>query len=140
MEYADIVWAGAHDYDLVKLNRLQVKAMRLVTGCTNRSNILKLYKECGWNTLDKRREVHILTLIYKMCNHQVPQYLIDILPIKVGELSHYSVRNADNFVIPLTKLECFKRTCIIVGCKLWNSLDRNVRNLETCSIFKKILN
>lgn len=139
MEYADIVWAGAHDSDLVKLDRLQVQAMRLVTGCTKRSNILNLYKECSWNTLDKRREVHILTLIYKIVNRQAPLYLLDILPKKVSEITPYPVRNADNFDIPKTKHECFRKSCIIVGCKLWNNLDTNIRNVESCLLFKKSL-
>ena len=55
MEYANIVWAGAHYNDLVKLDRIQVDALRIVTGCTKRSNIANLYKECGWESLNVQR-------------------------------------------------------------------------------------
>ena len=48
IEYADVAWAGAHCTDLIKLDKLQVEAMRIVTGCTNRSNIANLYKDCDW--------------------------------------------------------------------------------------------
>ena len=64
LEYASVVWAGAHCSDLVKIDRIQVEAMRIVTGCTGRSNIANLYKDCGWESLDKRRENHILKMIY----------------------------------------------------------------------------
>ena len=40
LEYADIVWAGAHDKDLLKLDRLQVEAMRIVTGATKNPALL----------------------------------------------------------------------------------------------------
>ena len=34
MEYASIVWAGAHKCDLDLLDKIQIRAMHIVTGCT----------------------------------------------------------------------------------------------------------
>ena len=62
MEYADIVWAGAHTNDLVKLNRLQVEAMRIVTGATAKSNIMNLYRELNWPFLSERRNTHSIVI------------------------------------------------------------------------------
>ena len=44
MEYANVVWSGTYDSDIVKLENVHVKGMRLITGVTARSNISNLHK------------------------------------------------------------------------------------------------
>ena len=133
LEYASIVWAGAHCQDLVKLDRIQVDALRIVSVCTKRSNIANLYKECGWDGLHIRREQQILKLIFSIENGLAPKYLHDILPPKVKDVIPYSVRNKDNFIVPPCRLECFKRSCIPSGINLWNELDINIQNSVSLS-------
>jgi len=48
MEYANIVWGGTFDSDLVKVEKIHVEGMRLITGATIRSNIANLHNETGF--------------------------------------------------------------------------------------------
>ena len=80
MEYGDVLFAGTYESDLCKLDRLQVDAMRIVTGATEKSNIVLLYEDLGWPYLDSRRQQHCLSLMYKIVHGLAPQYLHDILP------------------------------------------------------------
>ena len=139
LEYADIVWAGAHTSDLMKLDQLQVEALRIVTGCTARSNIANLYKESNWEGLEKRRENHILKMIYRIVNNQAPSYLKNILPNKVGDVVPYPVRNSENIVTIKCRLNCFKRSFFPHGIELWNNLDTDIRNSVTLLSFSNAL-
>jgi hypothetical protein len=84
MEYGDVLFAGTYDSDLCKLDRLQVDAMRIVTGATQKSNIALLYEDLEWTSLEVQRNQHCLLLMYKMINNLVPQYLKNLLPPQHG--------------------------------------------------------
>ena len=45
MEYCIAVWGGTYDSNILKLERLNVEAQRLITDATARSNISNLYAE-----------------------------------------------------------------------------------------------
>ena len=45
LEYGAIVWSGACDRDLDKLDKVHARAMRLITGATERSHTNILYED-----------------------------------------------------------------------------------------------
>ena len=139
LEYADVVWAGAHNKDLLKLDKVQVEALRIVTGCTKRSNVANLYKECNWETLSERRDKHVLKMMYRINHKLTPSYLFDILPSKFGEIANYNLRHAQNFNLPATRTESFKQSFIPRGVKMWNSLELSIRNSTSLSSFNYAL-
>ena len=49
LEYGDMVWSGACDSNLEKL--VHVRAMRLITGATERSHTHIVYEDIGWHKL-----------------------------------------------------------------------------------------
>ena len=55
LEYASIVWDGCTEQDKTALEQLQNEATRIVTDLTKSTSIVNLYKECGWDSLSKRR-------------------------------------------------------------------------------------
>ena len=44
IEYANIIWGGSYDSDILKLGNIHLDAMQLVTGLTARSNIMCMNK------------------------------------------------------------------------------------------------
>ncbi len=50
LEYGDVIWTGANEYELDKLDRVHVRAMRIITGATERSSVNNLYEDLGWHT------------------------------------------------------------------------------------------
>jgi len=131
MEYADVVWAGAHDKDLVKLDRLQLQAMRIVTGAPRNSSITELYKELGWPELSIRRDHHTLSMFYKILNNMAPSYLKELMPSLVKDGQPYNLRNNDDFVAPFCRLLSYERSFFPRGLDLWNVEDES---FLTCTI------
>jgi hypothetical protein len=141
LEYADVLFAGTYDSDLCKLDMLQAEAMRIVTGATARSNIRLLYEDLGWPTLQSRRRIHCLCLMYKIVNGNAPQYLKALIPVRYQPDGMHSLRSFANEEIraPFARTESFTRSFLLYTIKLWNELDIETRHLPTLDSFKLAL-
>ena len=96
LEYGDVVWDNCSQYEKQEIEKVQIEAARIVTGTTKLISLNLLYIEAGWDSLEKRRKYHKLTLFYKMINNISPSYLSDLVPQSVNSISHYNLRNADD--------------------------------------------
>ena len=56
MYYAVEEWGGSYDSHLLKLEQIVVDGMRLVTGATARSNIVRLYDDTNWQSFSQHRD------------------------------------------------------------------------------------
>ena len=66
MEYGNVVWGGSFDCDFAKLEKINIDAMRLITGATARSNISKLNEETAFLTIRECSENAILVMFFKI--------------------------------------------------------------------------
>ena len=83
MEYGIVVWGGTYDTSLSKLEEINIKAMRIITGATEKSNIAKLSLETSISSVAERRDMAMLLMFYKVVNNLVPDYLSQLLPIEI---------------------------------------------------------
>jgi hypothetical protein len=141
IEYGDILFAGTYDSDLCKLDRLQVDAMRVVTGATEKSNIALLYEDLDWISLEQRRNHHCLALLYKVLNGQAPRYLYDLLPQRPQRQGGRNLRSNENELLPVpfTRTETFRSSFVPFCIRLWNKLDKKLRDSPTLDSFKSAL-
>ena len=91
--------------DKTALEWLQNEAARIVTGLTKSTSLVNLYKECGWDSLSKRRYFQKMCFMYKCSNNIVPDYISDIVPPLVGEVTNYPLRNRHNIASMYTRTE-----------------------------------
>ena len=54
LEYADVIWDNYCDYEKQELEKIQIEAARIASGTTWLISIENLYKEIGWETLEKK--------------------------------------------------------------------------------------
>ena len=87
LKYGDIVGDNCLQYEKQELEKNQVEAARIATGATKLVSIAALYKESRWDSLDKRRKKHKLTLFYKMTNALTPS-TCPLLFHKMSEMHH----------------------------------------------------
>ena len=83
---ADAIWDNCTQQEKNELEKNQLEAARIATGATS---IQKLYDETGWETLERRRKKHKLTLFYKMYNNISPTYLSSLVPPLAQNASNY---------------------------------------------------
>jgi hypothetical protein len=58
------------------------------TTLSSNSSII-LLQECGWETLEERRNKHKILLFHKMVNKTVPEYLSNLVPSSFGQTHQY---------------------------------------------------
>lgn len=107
LEYASVVWDDCSQYDIDKLEKVQLYAARIVTGLPIIASKTSLYFETGWETLSARRMASKLTTMYKVHNKCVPEYLSQIIPNTRSKDSAYRTRNIENYSLPRCRTELF---------------------------------
>jgi hypothetical protein len=90
----------------------------------------------GWPSLSDRRKSIKLKNFIKIIDKEAPQYLQNLLPIKIG-VNRPESRHADDFLPVAARTETFKNSFIPASVKLWNELEKENRNLTYC---KKLAN
>ena len=77
--------------------------------------------------------------MYKCINSLVPEYISDLIPPFVREVSNFPLRNRDNVSSIYTRTEIFSRSYIPSGVTLWNSLDTSKKQLNYFASFRRSL-
>ena len=75
--------------------------------------------------------------MYKIINNEAPEYLTNLLPNRVGEQTHYHLRNNQNFEVPYSRLCSYENSFFPSTLQLWNDLDFATRNSSSLLEFKR---
>ena len=135
LEYGSVVWGGTFDSDMMKLEKIHINAIRLITGATAKSNINALYKESFYTTIKDRINKFTNIMMYKIRNSLAPDYLMNCLPQNNRPHQH-NLRGRREVYAPHTRLEIYKRSFIPRAIGLWNELPPATRNSDSITAFK----
>jgi hypothetical protein len=72
LEYADVVYLNCTQYEKLELDKIQNEASRIVCGATKLVSLVQIHSEVPWESLESRRNNHMLILLYKMKNGLTP--------------------------------------------------------------------
>ena len=133
-DYCCPVWDGLSDELADKLQKLQNRAIRVITKSDHNSSATALRGELGWDNLCTRGKKQKLKLMFKTLNDQFPEYLKGLF---VPFSTDYGLRNSDNkLALPKPRNDVLKRSFCYSGAQLWNSLPSNVRAIRSFTKFK----
>ena len=144
LDYCDIIFHSpviTHDndtsltlnYTMSALERTQYQAALAVSGAWKGSNRDKIYEELGWETLDNRRYLRRLIMIYKIIKKLTPEYLRDPIPSR----GQYNFRSPDLLPLIPCRSTRYRNSFYPDSIKLWNNIGPEFRNAESLSIFKR---
>ena len=133
-DYCCPVWGGLSNELADKLQKLQNRAIRVITKSDYYSSADALRGKLGWDDLCTRRKKQKLKLMFKTLNDQSPEYLKDLFkPFSTD----YGLRNCDNkLVLPQPRTDFLKRSFCYSGAHLWNSLPSKVRAIRSFTNFR----
>jgi len=136
LEYGNVIWNSCSEAESDKLESIQRRAMRIITGCITRTSTQLLYQETGLETLAIRRERHILLLFHKIVNGNIPPYLEELKPI-LNEIRHQkNLRSNNNFSAPSCRISKYQQSFLPNAIKLWNQLPPDAKRLVNYNAFK----
>ena len=139
-DYCDIIYDGNLTIsDSIRLQTLQNRCARLVTGALFRSPTTALLKDLGWERLETRRLIHKLLFFHRLYydHPPLPVYVKNMLTDTRQDATGLRLRNANLLSIPPTKLSSFNRSYIPSTIRQWNFLPEDMRNIESRSYFAR---
>ena len=74
--------------------------------------------------------------MFKIVNNETPGYLKNLLPNRVGDQTHYQLRNNKNYEVPYSRLCSYENSYFQSTLRLWNELDQDTRNSSSVLEFK----
>ena len=126
-EYASCVWSPSTKKGIAKVESIQRSAARYVMHDYSReSSVTTMLQDLGWNSLQHRRDVAKVTMMYRITNK-----LIDIPDSHLIPASRSS-----RFNIPTTRTTLMKGTFFPDTIRLWNVLPQQVVDSPTLDVFK----
>ena len=125
--------------DATRLETLQNRAARLVTGGLFRTSTHELLTEIGWDRLKTRRQTHRLVLYHNLVTseHQ-PDYITAIMPLTREQETRKSLRNSKEHTVVFNRTTSYKTSFFPNTIRQWNALPYEVQSL-THNTFKKRL-
>ena len=108
LEYACTVWDNCSKNDSDRLESMQLDIATTVTGARKGTSHNALYNETKWPKLSERRQCIKLKNLVKMSDKEMPLYLCNLLPEKLGEARPNS-RFPDNYILPKMRTETFRK-------------------------------
>ena len=136
MEYADFIWDGCTNESSDILESVQYEAARLVTCAIKGTNRLSMLQELSWDLLKTRRQIHKVSIFYKMTNNLLPNYLSSLVPCSVSARTTYSLRNKEDISVMYCSTTRFQNSFFPSAIRAWNLLPVDVRNSSSVANFK----
>ncbi len=78
LDYGDAAYDSASQTSKNRLQKLQTRAARLITGSGPRTSRNLMFNKLQWLFLEQRRDFHKCILVYKCRMGLAPQYLCDM--------------------------------------------------------------
>ena len=138
LDYCNSCLSGIASDQLLRLQRVQNSAARLVLKRRKRDHIQPLLKQLHWLPLSFRITYKLCVLAFRHFENSLPQYISDFL---------FTYKPSRNLRSSSEKLLCVPRKSLKSGHrspssaipKAWNSLPLFLRNSPNISIFKSRL-
>ena len=138
LEYGSVLFDYCTSDLSEMLESVQRQACLAITSAYRHTSHMTLLKEVGLPLLKQRRIISKLTLFYKILNKLTPRYLRTILPDR-EENPRYLTRQHDDIRLPRITKNYFLKSFIPSTIRLWNKLNRNIRNIPDIADFKVAL-
>ena len=141
IDYANCLFSGLPHCELLKLQRVQNFAARVVLGLQKHDSVRSQLRDLHWLNVKFRIDHKVASLVFKCLNNQAPPYLSGLLTEK--KPSDINLRsNFDNLrlIVPKTKHKTFAdRSFSVYGPKIWNDIPYSIRASKNLNSFKKSL-
>jgi len=135
-DYCCLVWDSINDTLSDKLQKLQNRCARIITGAPYLTvSTEEVFSQLKWKTLNRKRAEQKAIMMFKVANGKVPPYLEKIFCTK--KPSNYETRGSNQmFRLPKIRTEIYKNSFAYTGAKLWDNLPINVRSASSLQSFK----
>ncbi|CAB3991987.1 Hypothetical predicted protein [Paramuricea clavata] len=116
MEYGDSIWTCCGEQNKGRLEILQKRAARVISRYTRSDDAMESLR---WDSLESRRDVHVLKLVKKCILRKCPQFFNNYFVFNRDSSSRIT-RQSDKLRLPKVRTESAKNSFYYYGCKVFN--------------------
>ena len=139
MDYASAVWINCTGEQQNELEKLQLSALRVITGAIKGTSHHKIYEESHFiTTIESRHRRHLL-LFYKIYHGHSPSTISSLLPHHTRQQSDYNLRNKNQLALHRARTEMLRNSFIPSMTKTWNDLEDSIKYIGSIHDFKSHL-
>ena len=132
VEYASCVWSPYTQKGIKKIESVQRSAARYVSGdYSQRSSVSTMLRDLGWDSLEQRRDIARVTMLYRIRNG-----LIDIPSDHLVPARRTVRGNTQRLLVPGTRTDLMRGSFFPATIRLWNALPQEVVDSPSLDIFK----
>ncbi len=139
IDYGNALLLGATEKDIMRLQRVQNKAARLIHLVGRDHPSAPLLHQLHWLPIRIRIQFKILVYVYKCLHSLAPDYLSELLLPSTVTYATRSSLDRSLLHIPRTRTVTGDRAFHAAAPRLWNNLPRNIREAPTLHVFKSLL-
>ena len=135
IDYCSTVWsASLRKKDLVRLQKIQNRAMRIILKCPARTHITDMLDTLKWMSIKQRFHYNYCILIWKILNGKTPEYLSNQFTL-ASQSHNYNTRFASTGSI--IHQSTTPKSLGFVAPTIWNAIPQHVRDAGSLYSFKK---
>ena len=131
LDNCNSLFIGISAYEAGRLRKFQNSCARLIYGMKSRDHVSGILQELHWLPCEARTYFKILCYVFKCYHNLAPAYLSDLLTVKEP--------HDRTWCIPRTLTKYGDRSFACSGPRLWNSLPRELRLVNSLDSFKSKL-
>ena len=139
LEYANVLWNNCTDADSDRIESIQRRAARIITGGISRTSTELLNEELGLELLTQRRERNLLLFFHKIMYGNCPLYLQNLKPLNNQSRHNRNLRSSTNLDIPKSRIARYENSVIPKAISLWNNLPNDLQSIANYKSFKSQL-
>ena len=110
-DYCNMVWENTAKYNLQKVQKMQNRAARILTGSSYDVPTTDLMRQLKWQTLEDRRDHKKALLMHKVKNGTAPDLIKNLF--NICDNQNYSLRsNLNNFKLDKPKRNFMKKALV----------------------------
>ena len=141
VEYSDVVFTNFSDGDNNRIEKIQKRAGKIVSGAVKGTSYETIITELGWESLEVGRERRKLILFSDIVHGHAPDYLQTDLPesVQTRTQNRYQLRNRTHLSQYSTRTETFRNSFFPSTANIWNSTDDSIRLIDDRNTLKSTL-
>ena len=136
MDYCSTVWGGISKSGVLRLQRVQNRALRIILREGPRAHIDEMLNKVKWMSVKQRLDYNKLVLMWRIVNNNAPPYLTEKFIFAKDAHSHNTTASTEN---KLYVAGGHRNSLLVTGSALWNDLSAELRGIGRLETFRKRL-
>ena len=135
-DYCNVVWGKCDKTLSNKLQKLQNRAMRVLTFSDFDADANSLLEKLRWDDLNQQYQFQKALMVFKSLNNLAPEYLCSKFTYHINVIPYILRDSVNKLAAPLPCTNFLKNS---FSAALWNSLPSNIRQAESLTEVGQLL-